>query len=541
MVFPNVILLAGSSLVIFLSSIFVSAVTLLFFKIPVNTFSFYLGAIVVCFYLAYIPGFDMKERQKALIILFFTLLLSSFASFFFDVSWDGQNYHQEAIIRLAHGWNPVYETLKPVDGIERQIFLWDKHYPKAHYIVQAVFYALTNRIETGKTVNLLWMFASFYLATHCFLTVGTMSRNRAYLFGVLAALNPVVIYQSLSFCIDGQLASVMLCCLAALYIFARKQDAFSTSIVVATSVYFLNIKFTAVFYFVIMCAGFITLTLADRNWTLLRRSWSVLAGSFLIGILVFGYNPYVTNYKDKGHLFYPLMGAGSVDILKRERPPALKEASELERFFVSIFSETTEFKEEPLKLKFPMAISRREISKLGYPSPRMGGFGPFFSAIFLLGAFFCAMGLRSLKKYRTFYLVVLFLAVSVAINPENWWARYVPQLWLIPVLTAAYFENEQKQRWAKRLMTAMIALVMLNTMLISVYYLYRQTRNTMLIQDQLKELAQHPMPLQINFSYFPSNRVRLEEHGLKYEKHGSLSGKPILYLYSSVAEVLNTG
>ncbi|UUZ83650.1 hypothetical protein LJK88_07435 [Paenibacillus sp. P26] len=29
--------------------------------------------------------------------------------YFFDLSYDGQAYHQEAIIHLSNGWNPVYD------------------------------------------------------------------------------------------------------------------------------------------------------------------------------------------------------------------------------------------------------------------------------------------------------------------------------------------------------------------------------------------------------------------------------------------------
>ena len=41
--------------------------------------------------------------------------LSAFAmGRIFDLSWDGQTYHQEAIFQLAHGWNPIWDSPLPI-------------------------------------------------------------------------------------------------------------------------------------------------------------------------------------------------------------------------------------------------------------------------------------------------------------------------------------------------------------------------------------------------------------------------------------------
>ncbi len=66
---------------------------------------------------------------------------------FYDISFDGQWYHQEAVYQMARGWNP-FKGDYPDNTIRNGSF-WFNHYAKGIEIFQAGIYMLTgkNRIR----------------------------------------------------------------------------------------------------------------------------------------------------------------------------------------------------------------------------------------------------------------------------------------------------------------------------------------------------------------------------------------------------------
>ena len=57
-------------------------------------------------------GTDRGLSRLAVIAAFPAIVIVSLAvaTFYFDVSFDGQLYRQDAILRLVQGWNPLLET-----------------------------------------------------------------------------------------------------------------------------------------------------------------------------------------------------------------------------------------------------------------------------------------------------------------------------------------------------------------------------------------------------------------------------------------------
>jgi len=67
---------------------------------------------------------------------------------------------------------------------------------------------------------------------------------------------------------------------------------------------------------------------------------------------------------------------------------------------------------------------------------RIGGFGIFFIEICILSVLLALFVLCSnnWRKYKDILFAVFILFFLTAIIPENWWARFVPWTWYIPVL-----------------------------------------------------------------------------------------------------------
>ena len=538
--FADVSFLSGSMILFFVASLFLFSGAAYVLKIPGSPILFYLCVLSTAALLAFLAlkYFDKKVLPCALIVLSAVFLFSALSYFFYDTSYDGQVYHQETIVQLARGWNPFFETLSPANPVEGKMFQWSQNYAKAAEIAQGCIYMATHRIESGKTVNCLLIFASFFLAVCSLCTLKKMSLRRAILFAAAAALNPIAVCQAFSYYIDGQLASLALCLLCLLALFYKRPSAFLSFLVAAGAIYFINIKFTGVIYFAVMAAGFLAVSLLHKKMEVFKKALVVFTVSGLLGVFVFGYNPYVRNFKEHGHPFFPIMGEGKVDIMAGNRPIGFDAMTKAQRLWTSLAAKAATFPEQEVKVKLPLTLSKQEIMEFGFPDIRLGGFGPFFSGALLLSLIALVLSFARAKENRTLYAVLLFLLLSVFINPENWWARYVPQLWFAPLLTVIFAEFGPAAELAKKLTAAVALLILFNVGLIGSFYLYRQTKNTVRVRHELKQLSQMKMPLRVDFSDFRSNRVRFEEYGLQYVEVSGIQGTST-QLISSLARVEN--
>ena len=160
--------------------------------------------------------YDRKRKQdicqcwnSAILIMVFLMYSSGM---FYDISYDGQVYHQEAVIQLANHWNPFQQYLLKEQSQSAMLL---NHYAKGPWVYEAALYTVTGQIEQSKAFNFLVMTASFLL-TFSTLKSSKWSTKQSSLFSLLLALNPVSIYQALSFYIDGS-TSLLLCLLALSY------------------------------------------------------------------------------------------------------------------------------------------------------------------------------------------------------------------------------------------------------------------------------------------------------------------------------------
>jgi len=116
----------------------------------------------------------------------------AFGAAFYDVSWDGQVYHQQAVLALAEGWNPFWDA--PLSIAARPDNIWINHYPKAAWIAQAILFRATGSLEAAKGLQLLPLAAAALLVFAALRARGL----RPWSAGVLAALtagNPVALAQ----------------------------------------------------------------------------------------------------------------------------------------------------------------------------------------------------------------------------------------------------------------------------------------------------------------------------------------------------------
>ncbi len=517
-------LAAGSFSVAFL--VFIIGLALLALGGPIRDSVFLAGcagASLVTVWVARLEGLR-SSTILALLMVFVALVWATLilASAFFDISWDGQAYHQEAIIQLTKGWNPFYQSL----GDDVAHAIWIRHYPKAAWIFASSTYLFTGSIESGKAFQLLLVSAAFLLAFSAALRINLLSLWSALIVGGVAMANPVVIYQSLSYYVDGAMSSLLTAMVALSVILLLKPNRFLAVFLAAVGILAINLKFTGVPYVLIGGVGLAIIAAKSRKFDVTRLAiWSVIGGVILgVG---FGYDPYIKNTVTHMHPFFPLRGENAIDIMAHTMPRPLMQMGRLEKLGFSLFHESSNDLNPTIRLKIPMSVaSTEEINTFQVPDVRLGAWGPLFGGILIL-ALGAIGALLALSKQRQavslMSATVLVLMASVLANPEAWWARYTPQLWLVPLIVSVALLSHRAK--PIRIAGFIVGLLMLvNSSLVAKAYYPFNYRTSGELHAQMSKLARGPHPIAVSFGPFPAVRVRLERANVPYTMVSSPMG-----------------
>jgi hypothetical protein len=528
----------GTAVIVFIAAILLISSLLFTAGHTLSPSSFWLAlAVTVIAAWLMCSRYFQSRRWLALIgilaVLVAIFLLGIYVSGkIYDLSWDGQAYHQEAIIQLANGWNPFHDPPLPiVSGI------WINHYAKGPWIVSASLYILTGHIEQSKVFNILLIVSSFFL---CLSALSAHYRRWApepLLFSALAACNPIAILQSSTFYIDGQLSSMLIIILSLLFLIIKSPDVFLALALILSVIIAVNIKFTALAYILALGLPVLLYLFLVKEKRPLKLIASSLGIGLIAGLLFVGFNPYVTNTVRNGNPFYPLAGPHAVNIVTANSPADFQTMNRLEKLFVSTFSETGNGAgPQPARWKWPFTVSKEEL-KAVWLDTRIAGFGPLFGGAVLLSVILLATA-WPLEKRKTLVCTGLGLLIvcSALVNPEAWWARYAPQLWLLPVLCAmlGLAINSKPQRI---LGLAIVLVLCLNLYLVSASYFERQSKENAILQGQLAEMRTAHLVL-VSFRSNQSNRVRLTEAGVHYREVSKLNGPGVQTLNFSDTKFL---
>jgi len=395
----------------------------------------------------------------------------------YDFSQDGQAYQQPAVIALANGWNPFHEPfLEKYEPFYKQAMagneMYANHYTKASWITAAAVYRLTGSVESGKLFNFLYMAAVFLITWNFLFHFGRIPGKAKLVIAVLTALNPVVLYQVFSYYNDCQLASLLsiTLILAFEYILFREEKALFFLFI--TLPVLSNIKFTGLIYgAVIICLAWLVVFILDRD--VQRRFIFTMGAAFLAAVFIIGFQPYMTNLASKGNPFYPALRSGGTGetlfktVIGNQAPGDFMTKDRFRKLFYSLFSRSDSNLTHMPRLKIPFTIHKNELAAFDVPDARYGGFGPLFGSILLLvipGAFVVLFKAKRIVKWFGF-IPAGVIVVSTLINPEAWWARLSPQLWLLPITLIVSFYYLPGKRWKYGRGLA-ILLLLVNSMMV---------------------------------------------------------------------------
>ncbi len=171
------------------------------------------------------------------------------------------------------------------------------------------------------------------------------------------------------------------------------------------------------------------------------------------------------------------------------------------------------------RIKIPFQVRSDELSSYRHLNPdhRVGGFGPWMSGAFLVGlSVLLLMWLQgSEARYELGFWLAVILA-TVLLFPKLWWARFVPQTWLVPVLVAADGCRPTNRRVTRRLAQVLLVIVSVNAGMV----LYEHGRGQIALQSAIHRtmlaLRGLPQPVPVYFSSFRSTVFRFRDYGVAY-------------------------
>jgi len=419
-------------------------------------------SLLLCLVIAVL--WNSRYHRRTIFITFVLLVVLIFIAIFLstmmiDIYGDSRSYHGPAVIALVDGWNPLYDW--KICGwdeeycIRTSIFI--DHYPKAQWYISAEFYSLFGDLDAGKSMNLLMLVLCFLVAYEIVRSLMPDRRVLSIMVSIGIAANPVAVAQLFSGTVDGILSSTLSIFILLLFGYSSSQQKKYIHQSMLMIVFLVNLKFTGLIYVTML----VIIVLAIILWShrefpryLAVASISTLTFSFF----VVGFNPYVTNLILEGNPFAQAVDIESgSSVLDRQADREFLEKDRFEKFLISTFSIGK--KSNPKTPEFAIPLSQWKLNR-GI-AVRFSGFGPLFSAIFIV-AIFQAARLRDGPSIA----LVLGVFITVFSTSAGWWPRLAPQTWLAVCLVQLFVLVSVKGTTNRRVASSLLAVMVLNSALV---------------------------------------------------------------------------
>jgi hypothetical protein len=157
------------------------------------------------------------------------------------------------------------------------------------------------------------------------------------------------------------------------------------------------------------------------------------------------------------------------------------------------------------------------VERYAFAGVMIGGFGVWFSAILLLSFLFFILGITNEKRKQVkwlFIFLIISILLSVFINPACWWARYVPQFWLIPFICFIfYWQTDRASKWLSWLF---YFIVFVNAGIIAGGYCYYNWVVSKKVKQQLASIKAENRPLLVSFGNHTAKRVHFIDKNISY-------------------------
>lgn len=498
-------------IILFIFNMMFITSVLFIFKLKITIFNSIISLLLtflIFFIIMKNKKYNFKEIIFNLLFLLGIILICIFISGkIYDTSYDGNACHKTAIGQLESGWNPVYQTIDEFnDSDENDLHVvkafkyWNNHYAKGCWFYAASIYKITGNIETGKSISLLLLISTFLLL------FSTLSKKLKPITNIiisgLITANPIIVCQTFTYYNDGLLSNFLIILFISLSLMVINNDIdkkLNYLLFFLSLCILINIKFTGFAYAGIYSLIFYIYILLkkDKRKEHLKNITIIGIVSIIVGVFIIGLSTYPKNIKTNGHPFYPLYGEGKIDIMENNAPKDFYKLNRFERLFLSNFVSTS----NPSKrfnvgeIKNPFTVTKDEIGFYVLPDVRIGGYGPLYGVVIIFSVF-CATYII-IKKIKDKikiensapYMIVIFTTLALmVILKDAWWARYIPQFYLIPFSLILIIMSLNKTKISKTINFVFITLLVINIGLVSLPLLNSAYSNTVKINVNFSNL-----------------------------------------------------
>lgn len=453
----------------------------------------------------------------------------------FDGSSDGNTYHLETLLRLLQGWNPIRD---PAVGEK-----WIDLYPKANPILGALYYSVFRSVQFLRFPGVLSTLALLGWSYASFREIFSWNRAKSAAATAFIVVNPVLVTQLASAYVDGELYSAGLCAFFAATWFIAKGARGALVAMASALVLMIGLKFTGLVYagafaaaavLLFIAALVIARSAANKEISRLRALAATAIATVLFSASVVYENPYVENYRHYGNVFHPMprydwsgITPQVHPVLNGSVPPDLMPLNRFEKF-ARVLHSKTQPAPLPTESVSLFRLAWDEWALFESAEIRVGGFGPWFALALLLSGV-CFLGAaRKTRAWGVAGALAASFTLLTLLNPEAWWARYVPFFWLVPgILGLGTLEtlngcNTLMSKALRGLAGAQILLLMANAIVISSSWAVQSAARSWNIHWAIAKVGdrvQGPVPLPSQFR--PAMEQRFVERGIAVRAGGS--------------------
>jgi hypothetical protein len=490
-------------------------------------FTGYIGLWLIYFAISHAsrPQFLKLGITTVLSLLVFTFGTALFAHTY-DTSYDGQYYHETAVMAFAQGWNPIHHPNLPLPVPSSGTAAFDEGAPKVLWAIDGSIYAFTHSMNSVTVLNLLIAFLAFIFVLRTLKILG-IDTKWAIVISSLTVCTTIFSEQLFSLREDSvsyDFMAIAICCL----ILVRRQPRqylyilyFVTCIILLAGSKLSNDYVCLAL--VVIAAYVIAKTKLYR-----QRSSRAIATFGVVAAFVMLSNPYFTNIFHYHALDYPYNQPVFAQSFRESGVPAnIRNGSRLKLFYYGIFSSAEiSNANNPAayaRLKIPFSLSANDMINVASENANLvGGYGVWFSGIFVLSLaayLYLLITKRSkLEKsiLRWLSLLIIIVFITCLLIPIPNYARYNTQLTLLPIAVIVVLLIWPSHRKRTRILASLLAFCMF----INIYFdiipaaALREGAFDGL-HDQLTSLRLPNTTYLVHASLFYPDYVTLESAGVK--------------------------
>lgn len=510
-----------------------SGLSLIFFTLAISVFLFFIGLPVGALnFLAanivsmILTSFVFKDFKRVFCAHFVNFIIINILAVYFsttkDFTADSLWYHIPAIDLIRSGWNPA-----DINTAHYPLHDWGKYFTKGPWIINAAFAVFYSCLEAAK---LLGSFLIYLSCLFSYMALSAFIKNNKVVCIILAlgaGFNTVSMVQSFTFLVDGCLSSTIAIFISSIALYYKTNDKIFLYTLFFALCLLVNCKLSAFAYAFVFIIASLYFIRKDIKY------YSMLIFAIVFTLFVIGFNPYTINLIKHNNPFYPI-GSKDVKIVENSAPKAIWDKFYINKFLISLFSKSCSVDETP-EFKIPFSVTKREIERVGSPQPLLDGFGFLFSGVLLSAIFMIALSYKK-RGYRDFLIVEGTLLASVLINPECWWARFVPQFYFFNIVAACFLfagENSLLERKYKILGYILTFAIFANTVITGFFY-FKKVLECQRMQNELTYILQrYPGKIYIDSqdARIEGIRIKLKNSNIKYREHkgNACEGQKIRY------------